>query len=116
MDVKITAGGHAFTASLYDNAAARGLWERLPATLPMKNLYGREMCYRMGVEGLPAEQVQDGSYAVGDIVYWPPAKSLVILYKQNGETFQRQPIGHTREDLSFFDGMTDTNVTWEKKE
>ena len=80
----------------------------------MMNLYGREMCYRFGAGGLPDNDAADIGYEIGDISYWPPAGSLVILYKQNGELFEQQPIGHTDDDVSFFDGMPDTDVIFEK--
>lgn len=116
MRIRITAEGHTITAMLYDNAAARQLYDSLPVTYPMMNLYGREMCYRMGAGSLPTDEAADTGYAVGDISYWPPAGSLVILYKQNGEVFEQQPIGHTDDDISCFDGMADTDITWEKAE
>ena len=116
MRVTITAGDHVITATLYDNAAGRALWDKLPLTLPMMNLYGREMCYRFGAGGLPDDDASDTGYEIGDISYWPPAGSLVILYKQNGEVFEQQPIGHTQDDVSFFDGMPDTDVTFERVE
>ena len=114
MIMSITAGDHVITAVLYDNAAGRALWDKLPLTLPMMNLYGREMCYRFGAGGLPEDEAADTGYEIGDISYWPPAGSLVILYKQNGEVFEQQPIGHTDDDISFFDGMPDTDVTFDK--
>ena len=116
MRITITAGEHTIAAVLYDNAASRVLWDKLPLTLPMQNLYGREMCYRFGAGGLPEDDAADTGYEIGDISYWPPAGSLVILYKQNGEVFEQQPIGHTDDDISFFDGMEDTNVTFERAE
>lgn len=116
MVIRITAGEHVITATLYDNEAGRALWDKLPLTLPMMNLYGREMCYRFGAGGLPEDDADDTGYAIGDISYWPPAGSLVILYKQNGEVFEQQPIGHTDDDISFFDGMPDTDITFEKAE
>ena len=114
MRITITAGEYTISAVLYDNAAGRALWDKLPLTLPMMNLYGREMCYRFGAGGLPEEDAADTGYEIGDISYWPPAGSLVILYKQNGEVFEQQPIGHTNDDISFFDGMEDTDVTFER--
>ena len=114
MIVKITAGEQTITATLYDNEATRVLWDMLPQTFPMMNLYGREMCYRMGNGALPDDTAQDIGYEVGDISYWPPAGSLVILYKQNGEVFEQVKIGHTDDDISFFDGMEDTDITFEK--
>ena len=116
MLITITAGDHIITAKLYDNAAGRALWDKLPLTLNMMNLYGREMCYRFGNGGLPDDDAVDTGYKIGDISYWPPAGSLVILYKQNGEVFEQQPIGHTNDDISFFDGMPDTEIIFEKTE
>lgn len=116
MRIKITAGDHTITAVLYDNAAGRALWGMLPLTLPMENLYGREMCYRFGAGTLPEDEAADTGYKIGDISYWPPRGSLVILYKQNGEVFEQQPIGHTDDDISFFDGMPDTDITFERVE
>ena len=116
MLITITAGDHVITATLFDNAAGRALWDKLPLTLNMMNLYGREMCYRFGAGGLPEDDAADTGYEIGDISYWPPAGSLVILYKQNGEIFEQQPIGHTDDDISFFDGMPDTDITFEKAE
>ena len=43
MKITIKAGEHTITATLYDNAAGCALWNKLPLTLPMMNLYGREM-------------------------------------------------------------------------
>ncbi len=114
MKIKITVGKKTVQAVLYDNEAARKLWKQLPVTYPMMNLYGREMCFRMGAGSLPTKEAKDTGYRVGDISYWPPAGSLVILYKQNGEVFEQQPIGHTDEDISFFDGMPDTKITFSK--
>ena len=116
MLITITADDHVITATLYDNAAGRALWDKLPLTLNMMNLYGREMCYRFGAGGLPDDDAADIGYEIGDISYWPPAGSLVILYKQNGEVFEQQPIGHTDDDVSFFDGMPDTEITFERVE
>ena len=114
MVIKITVGERTITATLYDNEATRALWDMLPQTFPMMNLYGREMCYRMGNGALPDGTAQDVGYEIGDISYWPPAGSLVILYKQNGEVFEQVKIGHTDDDVSFFNGMEDTDITFEK--
>ena len=111
MVITVTAGDHVLTAELADNAATRELWEMLPLTLPMENLYGREMCYRFGAGALTCDDAADRGYEVGDISYWPPRGSLVILYSQNGEVFEQQPIGHIQDDVSFFAGMPTTDVT-----
>ena len=43
MRMKITVNGTELTAVLEDNATSRAIWEQLPMTLPMMDLYGREM-------------------------------------------------------------------------
>lgn len=113
MKLKITAGGQEFVADLEDNATTRALWDMLTLTVPMMDLYGREMCYRF-TEALPTENFRSDAYEVGDLVYWAPGHSLVILYKQNGEQFSRQQLGHIQSGVEIFDGMGDVNVTFEK--
>ena len=88
-----------------DNATARALLKKMPFTIKMSNLYGREMCHRFGGGSLP--------YAVGDISFWPPLGSLVILYSQNGEVFEQVPIGHVDGDIRFFAGMGEADVLFE---
>lgn len=114
MRIKITAGNHTMYAELEDNEAARAWAAQMPLTLPMENLYDREMCYRYGAGTLPTEHLRSDNYEVGDIVYWPPRGSLVILYRQNGERFERQQIGHISEDVGFFENAGNTEVTFEQ--
>src|SRR5437870_5392708 len=45
MKLKITVGDKVLTATLFDNATTRELISRLPLTLPMKDLYEREVVY-----------------------------------------------------------------------
>ena len=35
--IRITAGSHVIHAKLYDNAAARALWDKMPVTYSMQN-------------------------------------------------------------------------------
>lgn len=107
-DVKVTA-------QFEDNATTRELISRMPFTISMDNLYGREMCHRYGRGGLPTDDARDRSYKVGDISYWPPMGSLVILYKQNGEIFEQQPIGHIDSDVNFFSKLGSADVTFRLK-
>lgn len=111
--LKITAGGRELTASLEDSAASRAFAAMLPMTLPMENLYGREMCRRFGAGALPDGETRSDGYEVGDIAYWPPRGSLVILYAQNGERFERVHLGHIDGDIKFFKNMGDAEVTFE---
>lgn len=78
----------------------------------MMDLYGREMCYRFDEE-LPTGALRSDGYAVGDLVYWPPRRSFVILYKQNGEKFSRQHLGHIDSDVDIFSDIGNVDITFE---
>lgn len=112
MKIKITAGGKTLTATLEDNPTSRAFMAKLPLTLPMMDLYGREMCYRFD-DALPTGPLTSKGYEVGDLAYWPPRHSFVILYKQNGERFERQHMGRVDSGVELFDGISDTDVLFE---
>ncbi len=111
----ITVNGQTLTATLENNATARAFAAKLPLTLPMMNLYGREMCYRFP-ESLPTDNARTRGYEVGEIVYYPPMHSFVIMYAQNGERFQMQSIGRVEGNVSIFEGIGDVDVRFEKAE
>lgn len=92
VQMRITVGDQVFMATLEDNATARAIAEQLPQTLPMMDLYGREMCYRFA-NAFPSNEARVSSFEVGDIIYWPPRHSFVIMYHQDGEQFQMQKVG-----------------------
>ena len=110
--IKITAGEDVMIGTLYNNATARALAEKLPLTLPMVNLYSREMCYHF-LNALPTDNVRSSGYEVGEIVYWPPRHSLVILYEQNGEVFDMQKIGRIDSGVEVFRKTENVDVTFE---
>lgn len=111
--IKVTAGSQVLTASLLDNATTRSLVSRFPLTVPMKNLYAREMVYRIP-DPLPAEQAQRSGYEVGDLSYWTPGHSLVIFYKQNGEIIDNlQKIGRFDSMLDFLQNVEAADVRFE---
>lgn len=113
--IKISTPQGSATAIMEDNAAAKALVGKMPFTVPMQNLYERELCYRMGHGALPKGGERDDSYAVGDIIYWPPAGSLVILYKQNGELFDRQQLGRIEgNDIDIFARSRGADITFER--
>ena len=113
MNIKIIAGNTTLSAQLENNAASRALTKKFPLTVFMRDLYQREMCYRMGSGSLPSDSLRNDGYNVGDIAYWPPMGSLVILYEQNGEKFQRQHLGHIDKGVEIFKGIGDCTVTFD---
>lgn len=113
MKVKITVGSTVLYATFEDNSTARALMAQMPMTLNMSDLYGREMCYRYGAGALPTDGLRSDGYEIGDIAYWPPRGSLVILYDQNGEHFERQHLGHIDSGVEVFESTGDVDVTFE---
>ncbi|MEG6501545.1 MULTISPECIES: cyclophilin-like fold protein [unclassified Desulfovibrio] len=110
--VKVTAGEHVLTATFLNNATTRALVAKFPLTIPMMDLYSREMCYRFP-DALPANEAGTSGYEVGDIVYWTPRHSFVIMYEQNGERISSlQKIGRI-DGVEIFRRTGDINVTFE---
>lgn len=114
--VKVTVGDRVLTATFIDNATSRHLVSMFPLTLPMMDLYNREMCYRFR-EALPARETQTSGYEVGDIWYWTPRHSFVIFYEQNGEVIGNlQKIGRIDSGVVLFKDTGDVNVVFELME
>jgi hypothetical protein len=111
--IKITAGGKELFATLEDNVTTQAIVKEMPMTLPMENLYGREMCYRYGAGTFPTDNLQSGGYEVGDIIYWAPGGALAILYKQNGEQFERQHLGRIESGAEAFEASGGMDVKFE---
>ena len=110
--IRIKVGNHELTATLQDNATTRAFVDMLPITLTMLDLYGREMCYRFP-DALPTDDVNTCGYEVGEIVYYPPMHSFVILYAQNGERFSMQKLGKINAGVEAFENIGNIDVSFE---
>ena len=110
--IRIKVGNHELTATLQDNATTRAFVDMLPITLTMLDLYGREMCYRFP-DALPTDDVNTCGYEVGEIVYYPPMHSFVILYAQNGERFSMQKLGKINTGVGAFENIGNIDVSFE---
>jgi hypothetical protein len=112
LKIKITVGNTTLNAIFLDNLTSRALMEKLPLTVPMQDLYNREMCYHFP-DPLPTDNVEISGYNIGEIIYWPPRHSLVIMYAQNGERFGMQKVGRIDDRVSIFETTGDVSVTFE---
>ncbi len=111
MRVIIAIKGRNLFATLEDNPASRMLYELMPITLKMRNVYQREMSYTLPGK-LPVQKLSANDYRVGDIIYWPHRNSIAIIYRHNGENFRRQNIGHIDSGAEVFENITETDVTF----
>jgi hypothetical protein len=111
--IKITINDNkALTATLIDNSTSRAIIAKLPLTIPLTDLYAREMCYHF-TDALPTDNVQITGYEIGEIIYWPPRHSFVIMYAQNGERFSMQKIGRVDSGVEIFKQTRNVTVTLE---
>ncbi len=111
--IRVTAGDHRLSAILLDNATARAFVAKLPLILPMADLYGRELVYRFP-DPLPANETTTSGYEVGDIVYWTPRHSFVIMYAQNGEIISNlQKVGRIDSGVEALERMGNIDVKFE---
>lgn len=112
----ITCNGKTIEATMYDNATTRAIRERLPLKLDMLDLYGREMTYRF-TDALPTDDVNDCGFEKGEIVYYPPMHSFVIMYAKDDEQFEMQKLGYitNTSDVDVMNGIGDTEMTFTEK-
>lgn len=110
--INITVNGQTLTANFEENATTAALLAQFPLTLPMLNLYSRELTYRFK-QALPADEARTSGYTVGDIAYWTPRHSFVIFYRQTGEVISDlQKVGHLNGDLKQFRNAGNVEMTF----
>ena len=102
--IKIIAGGREVSATLNDSATSKDFLERLPLEFSMNDLFGREKYYNFS-EPLEDGNVKEFTFDVGDVFYWPPQKSFVIIYRQDGDTIPggMYPLGRIDDSVDTFD-------------
>lgn len=115
INAKIIIGNKVFTAKFYDNETTQALFSKLPMTVNMIELNGREKYYHLS-EKLPAQSTETPAIIhAGEIMYWS-SNSLVLFYN----TFSNSYGGYVRlgyiEDIAGLKevlGKGDAQVTFE---
>ncbi len=83
--IRLRIGTRTLTATLAQNKTARDFVSLLPLTLSMHDLFDREKA-----AALPRALARGGkprhTYAVGDIIYWPPGPDIAVYYRAGGPT------------------------------
>ena len=110
-NITVTIGDQTVSGYLYSNFSGDMLWEKLPLTLTAENRSGRELCGVLGPDALPSPDSETDGFEIGDLVYLPTEGGLAILYAQDGERFDRQPLGRIEDDLSFLTDVAEATVT-----
>ena len=91
INAKITAGDKVFAVKLYNNETTRALLAKLPMTVSMTELNGREKYYHLS-EKLPTQATETpATIHEGEIMCWS-SNSLVLFYN----TFSNSYGGYVR--------------------
>ena len=92
MTVKITVAGKniEFTAELYDNAAAKELYARLPININMSDMPHEKYCYLDF--SLPVSEERPRNIRIGDIMLWGD-NCLVLFYEDFTTSYSYTRIG-----------------------
>ena len=86
ISAKITVGNKVFTAKLYDKETTQALLSKLPMTVNMDELNGREKYYRLS-ENLPAQSTETpATINAGEIMCWS-SNSLVLFYNTYSNSY-----------------------------
>ena len=83
---KITIGNKVFTAAFYDNEATQALLLKLPMTVNMTELNGKEKYYHLS-ENLPAKSTElPATIKAGEIMCWS-SNTLVLFYNTYSNSY-----------------------------
>lgn len=91
MKLRLTVNGAAFTARLEDNAAARALASRLPASWTMKELNGNEKYVYLDPL-FPTSAKRPAKIRAGDLMLYGN-DCVVLFYKSFLTPFRYTPLG-----------------------
>ena len=92
LKIEILVGNKTFTATLYDNAAAKALADMLPLTLNMSELNGNEKYYYLD-KSLPTNASRPSEIETGDMMLYGD-RCIVLFYKSFSTSYSYTPIGH----------------------
>ena len=112
--IEIVVGSKTFTATLYDNEAAKALVECLPLTLNMSELNGNEKYYYLD-SNLPTNSSRPSGIKAGDIMLYGN-NCLVLFYESFSTSYSYTPLGHIDdpEGLAAALGSGSVQVTFRK--
>lgn len=77
-NITVTVGNASFPGVLYDNAAARELFSRLPVNFSLSR-GSRDYCGNMGIPLSHEEKDVQNGYRNGDLAWWLPGNDFVIF-------------------------------------
>ena len=108
LKIEIIAENKTFSATLYDNAAAKALMDMLPLTLDMSELNGNEKYYYLDTS-LPTNASRPSGIKTGDIMLYGNS-CLVLFYESFSTSYSYTPIGHIDDPAGLAAALGSGNV------
>ena len=114
LKIEIVVGNKSFSATLYDNAAAKALLEMLPMTLNMSELNGNEKYYYLD-NNLPTNSSRPSGIEAGDIMLYGN-NCLVLFYESFSTSYSYTPLGRIDDPKGLAEalGSGSVQVTFKK--
>lgn len=109
MNLEIIVGDTVFSAELYQNEAARTLWQMLPLTLSMNELNGNEK-YSYLSQQFPTNPQQPAGIQTGDLMLFG-ADCLVLFYDSFPTSYRYTPLGRVEDPAGLAQALGEGNVT-----
>lgn len=106
--IEIIVGNKNFTATLYDNEAAKMLQEQLPMTLDMSELNGNEKYYYLS-ESLPDNASRPSGIQEGDLMLYGNS-CLVLFYESFSTNYSYTPLGRIDNPDGLADALGDGSI------
>ena len=107
--ITITVGDNEFTATLYDNEAAKEFASRLPLTLDMNELHGNEKYYYFD-SSLPTDSAVPDRINSGDIKLFG-SDCLVLFYDSFTTSYSYTDIGKADNPSGLKEALGNSDVT-----
>ena len=103
MRIEIIIGNKTFAATLYNNAAAKALFEQLPLTLGMSELNGNEKYYYLD-NTLPSDPSRPSGIKAGDLMLYGNS-CLVLFYESFNTSYSYTALGKIDDPSGLADAV-----------
>ncbi|XHR97266.1 cyclophilin-like fold protein [Mucilaginibacter sp. UC70_90] len=106
--MKVTIGNRSFTATLYDNPAAKAFKAMLPITVDMTELNGNEKYFDLP-RGLPVNAAGPGTIHNGNFMLYG-SSTLVLFYKEFSTSYSYTKLGLITDTTGLASALGSGNI------
>lgn len=103
LSIEIIVGDKTFSATLYDNEAAKALKKQFPMTINMSELNGNEKYYYLS-DSLPIASSRPSGIHAGDLMLYGN-NCLVLFYESFSTSYSYTPLGYIDDPAGLADAL-----------